>query len=111
MVAYEADAVDLDLGPLEDLDHDLGVARIAPFEQRDRGEVVAFLDIEPLNLRDGRLGASDPRGSPPLDRSCPQFLSSVGPSAPGTQTFVRRGISRTAKIKAHLPLLGGNSST
>ena len=57
MVSHEADAVDLDLGPLEDLDHDLGIAGIAAFEQGDRGQVVALLDIEPLNLRDRQPGS------------------------------------------------------
>ncbi len=66
MVPDEVDAVDLDLGSLEDLDHDLGVAGIAPFEQRDRGQVVALLLIEPLDLTDRQPGPRrDPRGCRP----------------------------------------------
>ena len=57
LVPDEADAVDLDLGPLKNLDHDLGVAGIATFDQGDRGQVIAFFDVETLNLRDGQPGA------------------------------------------------------
>ena len=45
-VADEVDAADLDLGSLEDLDHDLGVAGLAPFEQLDLGQEVALLLVE-----------------------------------------------------------------
>ena len=54
LVPHEVDAADLNLGSLEDLDHDMGVAGVAPLEQRDRGQVVPLLRIEPLDLADGQ---------------------------------------------------------
>ena len=57
LAADEADAADLDLGSLEDLDHDLGIARLAPFEQLDLGQVVALLVVEPEDVAQRHLGA------------------------------------------------------
>ena len=45
-------ARDLVLGPLEDRDHDLGVAGVSPLDELDLGELVAFLLVEPLDLPD-----------------------------------------------------------
>ena len=70
MVANEVDAVYLDLGPFEDLDHDLGIAGIAPFEQGDRRHVVTLLDIEALNLGDRQPGASGVRAVAGLQVCC-----------------------------------------
>ena len=57
-VPLEVDAGDLVLGPLEDLEDDLGVADVAPFDQPDLGQLVALLLVEPLDLPEGqpRLG-------------------------------------------------------
>ena len=95
-VALEVDGGDLELGALEDLEDDLGVAEVAPLEQLDLGQLVALLLVEPLDLSErpagsGRVGAvADLQAGGLLDL----LLSEIA-LRPRNSTSVSTGISRT----------------
>ena len=65
LVALEIDAANLDLGPLEDLHHDLGIAGIAALDQLDLGQVVALLLVEAVD-RVHRVASAHVIGAVPL---------------------------------------------
>src|SRR5262249_49173051 len=50
LAADEMNPTDLDLGSLEDLDHDAGVAWIGTFDQVNLGQVVSLLLVEAQDL-------------------------------------------------------------
>ena len=85
-VALEVDAGDLDLGALEDLEDDLGVAGVAPLDEPHLGQVVAFFLVQPLDLAEGQPGLGGVGAVADLEAGVLlDLLLSGSPSGPGTR--------------------------